>query len=60
MIIEDNFSYFSLKPYVETPHLNHLDETFQIMGHNVRRIKKKLSLIIIKYSLLSRALNISL
>ena len=24
---DDNFSYFSLKPYVVTPHLNRLDET---------------------------------
>ena len=35
MIIEDNFSYFSLKPYVVTPHLNHLDKTVQMRGHNI-------------------------
>ena len=35
MIIEDNFSYFSLKPYIVTPHLNHLDETVQMRGHNL-------------------------
>ena len=26
-IIKNNFSYFSTKQYVVTPHLNHLDET---------------------------------
>ena len=31
MIIEDNFSYFSMKPYVVTPHLNCLDEGSQHM-----------------------------
>ena len=34
MIIRDNFSYISLKPYVVTPHLNRLDETVQMRGHN--------------------------
>ena len=29
MIIEDNFSYFSLKPYVVTP------QTVQMTGHNI-------------------------
>ena len=29
MIIRDNFSYFSLKPYVVTPHLNRLDMFMQ-------------------------------
>ena len=28
--IMDNFSYFSLKPYVVTPHLNRLDETVRM------------------------------
>ena len=28
------FSYFSLKPYVVTPHLNRLSETVQLKGHN--------------------------
>ena len=32
---EDNFSYFSLKPYVVTPHLNCLDETVQMRGHHI-------------------------
>ena len=36
MIIGDNFSYFSLKPYVVTPHLNRLDETVQMRGHDIR------------------------
>ena len=35
MITEDNFSYFSLKLYVVTPHLNRLDETVQMRGHNI-------------------------
>ena len=35
MIIEDNLSYFSLKPYVVTPHLNRLIETIQMRGHNI-------------------------
>ena len=36
MIIEDIFfSYFSFKPYVVTPHLNRLDETVQMRGHNI-------------------------
>ena len=30
-----NFSYFSLKPYDVTTHLNHLDETVQMRGHNI-------------------------
>ena len=29
------FSYFSLKQYVVTPHLNYLDETLQMRGHNI-------------------------
>ena len=32
MIIEDNFSYFSLKPYVVSPNLV---ETVQVRGHNI-------------------------
>ena len=31
----DNFSYFSFKLYVVTLHLNRLDETVQMMGHNI-------------------------
>ena len=59
MIIQDNFSYFSLKPYVVTPHLNCLIEMVQKRGHNIffNQNLPKLSLIIAKYSLLSRALH---
>ena len=35
MILKDNFSYFSLKPYVVTPHLNRLMETVQMRSHNM-------------------------
>ena len=35
MIIKDNFSYFSSKPYVVTPHLNCLVETVQMRGLNI-------------------------
>ena len=39
--IEDNskiiFSYFSMKTYVVTPQLNHLDETVLMMGHKIWR-----------------------
>ena len=35
MIIRDNFSYFSFKPYVVTPHLNRLVETVQMRGLNI-------------------------
>ena len=57
-VFEDNFSYFSSKPYVVTPNLNRLDETVQMRCHNIClcRNKKKISLILTKYSLLSRAL----
>ena len=30
-----DFACFSLKPYDVTPHLNHLDETVQMRGHNI-------------------------
>ena len=36
MIIRDDFSYFTRKPYVVTPHLNCLIEMVQRMGHNIR------------------------
>ena len=29
-IIRDNFSYFSFKPYVATPHMNRLDRRFRL------------------------------
>ena len=35
MIIEGYFSYFSKKPYVMTPHLNCLIETFQMRSRNI-------------------------
>ena len=35
MLIRDNFSCFSMKPYVVTPHLNRLTETVQTRGHNI-------------------------
>ena len=47
LIIQDKFSYFSLKPYVVTPHLNHLVQTVKMRGHNIclkPELKKKLSL----------------
>ena len=42
-VFDDNFSYFSSKPYVVTPHLNRLIETVQIRGHDMFlcRINKK-------------------
>ena len=30
-----NFSYFLLKPYVVTPHLNRLNETVQMTDHKI-------------------------
>ena len=35
MIIGDNFSYFSIKLDVVTPHLNSLIEMIQMRGHNI-------------------------
>ena len=32
---DDYFSYFTSKSYVVTPHLNRLDETVQMRGHNI-------------------------
>ena len=34
-VFDDNFSYFSWKPYAVTPHLNCLVETVQMRGHNI-------------------------
>ena len=42
-VFDDNSSYFSLKPYVVTPHLNCLVEMVQMMGSQhmfLCRIKK--------------------
>ena len=35
IIIDGDFSNFSLKPYIVTPCLNHLDETVQMRSHNI-------------------------
>ena len=35
MYFKDNCSYFSMKTYVLTPHLNWLDEMVLIMDHNI-------------------------
>ena len=32
---DDNFSYFSSKPYVVTLHVNHLVKAVQMRGHNI-------------------------
>ena len=58
-VFDDNFSYFSSKPYAVTPHLNRLDETVQMRRQNIcfNAKQPKLSLIIIKYPLLSGALT---
>ena len=34
-VFDDNFSYFSSKPYVVTPHLNCVIETVQMRDHNM-------------------------
>ena len=35
MILRDNFCLFCIKTYVGTSHLNGLDETVQMRGHNI-------------------------
>ena len=55
MIFRDNFCQFCIKTRVVTPHLNSLNETVQMMVHNLR-FHAELTKIIIKYSLLSRVL----
>ena len=35
MIIEGDIFYVLFTPYVVTPHLNRLDETVQMRGHNI-------------------------
>ena len=35
VIIRDNFCQFFIKTYVVTLHLNRLDETVQMRGHNI-------------------------
>ena len=59
VIIRDNFCFFYIKTYVVTPHLNRLNETVQMRGHNIC-FRSKIRKIIIKYSLLSRALRYTL
>ena len=56
---DDNFSYFSLKPYVVTPHLNRLAETVQMKGHNIYFMQKrqKLSLSPNIFSYLERVVR---
>ena len=57
IIIKGNYSYFSSKPYVVTTHLNRLEKTVQMGGHNIcyyAEFTKSIPSIIIKYSLLSR------
>ena len=51
----DNFSYFSLKPYVVTPHLNRL-ETVQIRGHNTCFYAELTKFITNYHQIISRAL----
>ena len=36
VIMRDNFCYSCIKTYVVTPHLNRLNETVQMRGHNIR------------------------
>ena len=57
VIIRDNFCLVYIKTYVVTPHLNRLIETVQMRGHNIC-FRSKIRKIIIKYSLLSRALQV--
>ena len=35
MVIRDNFCEFCIKTYVVIPHLNRLNETVQMRGHNI-------------------------
>ena len=35
VIIRDNFREIGIKTYVVTTHLNRLEETFQMRGHNI-------------------------
>ena len=58
MIIKGHFFLFLIETIPFAPHLNRLDETDQMECHNIYFLQnyQKLSLIIIKYSHLSRAL----
>ena len=59
MIIRDNFSYFSSKPYVVAPYLNRLIETVQMRSHKVCFYAEITEIIpnYHKYTLLSRAVQ---
>ena len=57
-MIRDNFCSFCIKRVV-TPHLNRLVDTVQMRGHNIW-FRGEIGKIVIKYSLLSRALLWSL
>ena len=50
MIIRDNFSYFSLKPYVVTSCLNCLVERVQIRGHSILCFCAELTNIICNFN----------
>ena len=41
MIIRDKFCLFCFEPYVVTPHLNRLNETVQMRGHNMVLMRNK-------------------
>ena len=41
MISRDKFCQFCIKMYVVTLHLNHLDKTVQMRGHNSGSMRKK-------------------
>ena len=51
MIIRDNFCQLCIKTSVVSPHLNRLNETVQMRGHNMvsERNKKNNCSIIVKY-----------
>ena len=41
VIIRDNFSQFFIHTYVMAPHLNRLDKTVQMRGHNMVSMRNK-------------------
>ena len=55
MKIRDNFCDVCIKTYVVTPHLNRLDKTVQLRGHNIW-FQSEIRKFITKYSLSSIAL----
>ena len=59
MIMRDNFSYFSLKPYVVTPHLKGLIETVQMRGNKICFYAELTKITpVLKFSLLCRAMGL--